>query len=365
MTWSVYTGADWGYPSSDRCVALAIDSSGAVWVALKEHAIVRYADGEWTRHSFTSWYEQLGARSDPRDMAAGPDGSVWIASEAGLVRIKDGEWTYYRTSNSDINLSEVSSVGVDTAGGIWVGGLEGVAAFDGRFWTFRSRESISAYVGNQISSLYDIHIDRTGCLYVGSNSGALTTTDRTMPLTTMPDTSRYRVHTVTTTPGGRIWYGGVSSRANVLYTQERPGRVGPSVFADSSGLPDFTISSLSLESDSILWIATVGGGVARFDTRTLFAIATIDQDVVSGGISIVPHPIGARSRIEFDAATSGTHRVDIVSSLGEHVTTLYNDNTETGRVVIDVDVADLASGGYLLTVRDPSRVRVVPLRVAH
>ena len=88
--WS-YDGVTWTNQHQERFPgggvdAMAVERSGAL-LAIGSWGLVRHQDGQWT------WLIQRTGRhfGDFRAVAAGPDGTVWVASMWGLLEIRDGQ----------------------------------------------------------------------------------------------------------------------------------------------------------------------------------------------------------------------------------------------------------------------------------
>ena len=140
-------------------------------------------------------------------LAEGRDGIIWMATEGGLVRFKDGQWTNWNHAKGlgapfdkvkgDIafksdpskvsqhharqkqemglegvdvayNPNYIVALAVDRDGVVWAGTWGGgLSRFDGKAWkTYTTAEGLP---GNHVSML---HVDRTsGLLWVGTNNG--------------------------------------------------------------------------------------------------------------------------------------------------------------------------------------------------
>ena len=145
------------------------------------------------------------------------DGSIWMATQDGLGRLKDGKVTLYKTSRG---LSNDVAIAIleDSNGAVWVGtGGGALDRFkDGKFQTYTTRQGLT---GSTISCLYEgrdqslwlgtfrhgvqrfadgrfttygtangipegairfIHGDRHGTVWIGTSRGLVHSTDRTL-----------------------------------------------------------------------------------------------------------------------------------------------------------------------------------------
>ncbi len=94
--------------NAERVIEIVTTTGGVMWVAT--YAGVHRFDGtNWSY--FPAWSAEVP--SMPRDLAAGPNGDVWIATGDGLVH-HDGAsaWTVYTPANSALMHPNVSSVAV-------------------------------------------------------------------------------------------------------------------------------------------------------------------------------------------------------------------------------------------------------------
>jgi len=92
--------------------------------------------GSW-RHETPRWARSL------RDMIAGPDGALWIATGNGLYRLKEGALRLYQDEKAILS-SDVKSLAFDADGALWAGGFGGVTVYrDGdRASHFTPREGL-------------------------------------------------------------------------------------------------------------------------------------------------------------------------------------------------------------------------------
>jgi len=183
-------------------------------------------------------------------LAEGKDGIVWMATEGGLVRWKDGEWTNwnharglgapYDKVKADIafksdpakvsqhhakqkqemglegvegayNPNYIVALAVDAEGVVWAGTWgAGLSRYDGKAWkTYTTAEGLP---GNHVSML---HVDRvTGRLWVGTNAGlARMEGERFTRLTVEDGLFANIAFSMVTGSGEGVWvgsYGGVA-----------------------------------------------------------------------------------------------------------------------------------------------------------
>jgi ligand-binding sensor domain-containing protein len=101
-------------PLSRDIRAVALDAEDTLWLATARGLARLRADGRWTR--FTTESTGGGLRSmDMRDLAVGPLGDLWMATQAGVSRRQPAEadWSY-------LDVPGARRVLYDGRGGIWV-----------------------------------------------------------------------------------------------------------------------------------------------------------------------------------------------------------------------------------------------------
>lgn len=102
------------------------------------------------------------------DIVTEPDGTVWIATDWGLCRRRDGEWVVFQESNSGLPDNRLRSLALDSLGRLWVGtSLGGAAIFDGAVWQVLNTLN-SPLPDDQVNA---IHVDHQGWVWLGTVRG--------------------------------------------------------------------------------------------------------------------------------------------------------------------------------------------------
>ncbi|QNI36787.1 ligand-binding sensor domain-containing diguanylate cyclase [Edaphobacter albus] len=108
-----------------------------------------------------------------RNIAAAPDGTLWIGGTAGLLHLQiDGDHVTVLDSISKprIASSDVQFVRLDTRGWLWVGSSAGVNVFDGSRWRLLTRQDgLVSTDTNQSAFL----AESDGSVWIGANGGAI------------------------------------------------------------------------------------------------------------------------------------------------------------------------------------------------
>ncbi len=177
-------------------------------------------------------------------------GEVWIAAN-NVSRYKDGKFTNYTESKATFALAEDREVG------LWIGGIDGLLRFkDEKFTDFS--EPIRKLLGINFE-IYDIHPDRAGNLWFGTNKGLirLDGDGATKLFTTGDGLAGDNVKIIYEDANGELWigtYGGLSrfdGESFVNYTEQ-------------NGLSGNRVRSVYEDASGTFWIGTYDRGLNRF-----------------------------------------------------------------------------------------------------
>lgn len=96
-------------------------------------------------------------------VARGRRGEIWLATEAGVARFRDGRWQRWQFDGAP----RVVTIKVDARGTVWAGTWGGgLRRFDGRSW--RAYTLAHGLPGNHVLSLY---AEPRGALWIGTDKG--------------------------------------------------------------------------------------------------------------------------------------------------------------------------------------------------
>ena len=164
--------------------ALAVDAAGRVWVGCQRGGLAVLAAGRWTAYR---WFEgPLGDRI--WDLAAAPDGSMWIASDAGLARWESttDSWSWW-TAADGLPGDGVHRVAVAADGTCHAGTLDhGIFSImrDGTAWSVR--RSVGPAQGMTLaargrglpgSAITALLVTRSGTVVAGTDLGVGSSSD--------------------------------------------------------------------------------------------------------------------------------------------------------------------------------------------
>lgn len=114
------------------------------------------------------------------DMAAGPDGVMWLGSSFGLLQYKNGDIS--RVEMGQMTGSSVKAVTVDRNHNIWLGNSIGLHLFTGNeLLSFDDRAGMKSKIINYRC----LHIDQAGRLWVGTVEGVMVSSPLTAPAKTV------------------------------------------------------------------------------------------------------------------------------------------------------------------------------------
>jgi ligand-binding sensor domain-containing protein/signal transduction histidine kinase len=259
--------------------SVLVDRGGVLWVGLETYGVSKYAPSavhfELIRHDPSA--RRSLSDGYVRGIAGDRGGDVWIATQfGGLDRLdgKTGRITVYRHRPGDPHSLPGDNVWAtleDRGGTMWVGLHErGLGTFDprtGRFTRFALVPSDAS-----VNVLYE---DRAGALLVGLENRGL--------IVISPDRRSARsygrtlgdervladddVQAIIEDHEGFLWVGGVRGLTRM---DRRTGAViryhGEAGVGNAIGV-DF-VTNIFEDSRGTIWVATKGGGLARYDRRT-------------------------------------------------------------------------------------------------
>jgi ligand-binding sensor domain-containing protein/tRNA A-37 threonylcarbamoyl transferase component Bud32 len=148
--------------SANDIYVIRPERRGDLWIGT-ENGLYRYRDGR--RLDFSPG---PGLNSLVTALVEDRDGNLWVGSESGLFRWRNGDWQSLSKSKG-LDSDFVYAVCEDAEGSVWLGALDGglVQIRDEKITTFTDREGLS---GGKFRCLYQ---DDAGALWVGGAGGKL------------------------------------------------------------------------------------------------------------------------------------------------------------------------------------------------
>ncbi len=196
--------------------------------------------------------ERLAGPSDSvanaaTDVAEDAEGTVWIATYAGVLRYRDGQVEQVDQRNGLLD-DRVNRVLVDTEGDVWFGTEYGLSELVPSPFEFYGTESGLPHMF--VSYLLQ---DRQGRIWVTTHGGAARWDGRRFqPVPLPPPANGIATYPMAQPPEGGVLIGTLG--AGLAWV--RPS--GTRVYGLADGLPDLSVVSLLADSDGV-WIGTQAG----------------------------------------------------------------------------------------------------------
>jgi len=178
-----------------------------------------------------------------RDFAEDADGSLWVATNLGLLHWKDGQSRFYTVADG-LSVDVVRLLYFDRQGTLWVGTPNGLQRFrDGQF------EEVLTRSGEAIGTALAVEEDREGSLWIGTHSGLTRLRDvKFHTLTRRDGLFQNSAVCVFETRDQTRWVGTVGGGAVLFHN----GKVSALTRAD--GLLDDSVTALSEDHDGGIWM---------------------------------------------------------------------------------------------------------------
>ena len=257
------------------------------------------------QYNCQNWTRQNGL---PADLITGvtqtKDGYIWLGTQKGMVRFDGVEYKLVNIPLPDGQSQQIKSLCKAMDGGMWLsisGGHFGY--YDGhKFFPIENERWAETSVNN--TTVFEAS---DGAVWTGSDPG-LGRWDKGKPQETFFDTNyENRILSFSESRGGRVWIG--TMERGLLYWQDGKLAVFPdaslktsiifNVTEDSAGrvwvgtanglfyidsnfqpvrVPDFNneISSLLVDRHGVVWVGTLGSGVARYEDGELTTLRKTD-----------------------------------------------------------------------------------------
>lgn len=263
-------------------------------------------EGRWTGYTTAT----SGLPSDAvLDLAIGPDGTLWIATDNGLARFDGDGWSRFTPQNADLVSAHVSEVAIDADGTVWTVAHTasqelGLSAYDGKRWTRRdpADSGLSAAVVTELA----------------------------------------------VAPGGAIW---LATLDGIAISEGARWR---RLEASGSGLPDDRVYSLDFDDDGTAWIATDAGAV-RYDGVTWTALDSTNSGLP--GRSVGEIHVDGVGRVWFSLSSLwfGWSNLSNLEMFADRVVTLESRTWKgygfqegiLGSIIADID-SDARDGVWVL-----------------
>jgi len=288
--------------------ALLKDRQGIVWVGLHDNGLVRFDRSQNQMNYFYHVPDDPFSLSHDHVTALQEDkkGNIWVGTQVGLDRLdrRTGRFEHYVHEPGNLYSLAPGAVKViveDTKGFLWIGTEEPgtLSRYDpanDTFLSFMHNEEVE----RSIPDTYGIRAileDREGKLWLGTYNGlvrfdpgrGIFSQYRHNPLDAN-SLSHDFVWTLYEDEEGNLWVGTHAGLDRLSWPCERTGDCEPTftVYTTENGLPDDSIVAiLGDERQSLLWLATMGGGLVAFDPSTGRSRSYTIEDGLQGNAFII------------------------------------------------------------------------------
>jgi two-component system sensor histidine kinase ChiS len=260
--------------SSDNVVSIYQDHSGILWVGTFGGGVNKY---DPSKRKFIHYEPSTDAEPGLNDpvvwsLLEDQDGILWIGTNAGGLNRLDrasGEYRYFTADPGDpsgFGSNGIMSLLEDRGGTLWVGTLgAGLYQFD-------REQGRARPVETPHQTIFDIHQDRAGDLWLATGTGASRFDPDSGQVTTYqyeaddPESiSDNLVVKIYEDHKGTMWFGTFNGGLSRLDQVSETFTRYTSNPDDPESIPDDTVLTIYESSQGALWIGTVGGGLSRLD----------------------------------------------------------------------------------------------------
>ncbi len=275
----------------------------------------------------------------PRGVIASPIRAIlpsaqdrqWVVTDTTLARLSHDEVVVH---DQPPCLGWRQAALEDRDGNVWIGTQGGLVRFrDGRFATYTQRDGLP---DDDVTALFE---DREGSLWVGTRSGALAQfTDRTVTTRAGPPSLRnVSIESLTEDASGTLWLGTWLGLTRFKDGRER-------TFTRADGLSDEHVYAVQPGRDGELWVAT-GKGIdrllhGRFQPYCGYPTPLVSLYRDRGG------SLWAATRDGLGLVANG--RIEILPGLTAKVRCIAEDDRGTLWVTSDKGLARVGGGRVLL-----------------
>jgi signal transduction histidine kinase/ligand-binding sensor domain-containing protein len=237
-----------GLPESATVEAMLCSADEVLWIGTNA-GLVRIRDGHEDRLTRAD-----GLTDDAiLTLTASHDGSVLVGTKKGFSRIRGREIESVRPEDG-LSQSTVYSLYEDREGSLWAATKHGLNQFfDGRAVPYTTREGLPS------NNTGPVLQDRDGTIWVGTLGGGLAHFDghRFLALTTKDGLSSNSIDALAEDLDGDLWVG-THAGLNRLRGGEVIG-----TWTKAQGLPDDNVRALYQDHTGMIWVAT-SRGLATF-----------------------------------------------------------------------------------------------------
>ncbi len=235
------------------------ETSAGLWVASDRGlALVRdNNDWEWQTPLLPLHAEVL-----VRTVAGGPDGTLWIGTNAGgAVRRNDGYWQSLPQAAQG---GMVIAIAIDPKGAVWFGGIGVVSRYIPASDTWQHFARDDGFAGAGVAAIL---VDQRGNVWAATLGNGLarwdgvhwewlTTANRQLPAQT--------ITTLLEAASGELWVGAARPLTTGGFLLRYDGQTWHNYLPRNSGFTGAEPLALAIDQSNVLWIGTRADGVLTY-----------------------------------------------------------------------------------------------------
>jgi len=310
--------------------SLTIEPNGKVWVGSFLNGLANFDGTTWSYFTTAnSGLQDNFIRALAFDTVST---SLWVGTSGGLHSYQNTNWTYYNTNNSMLPGNNIPCLAIEQ-GTLW-GGTVNNGLFELTNNVFTQYSLANSGIGD--NTILDIAIDNTGNKWLATPANGLSV-----------------LSNVATWSIFHIFNSGLSSNSlssvgfacNNSYLGT--STIGLSTFGSwvdfttsNSGLPDNDIKAMSYDMDSLLFIGTLGGGVAVFNPCFT---TNLEDPIETITFSLYPNPTTRYLNLYFNKSPNNDCLLSIYDVSGRLV-----HKTKIQKREQSIDLNQLTAGQYFL-----------------
>lgn len=230
---------------SNQTKQLLESADSSLWIAT-ERGLARMKDGVMQAYPLTD--ERL--EDDVMAVIEDRKGRLWVGTSYGLYQIVADNVTPLHALEPELPHIHVSAIMEDSAGRIWIGTVGGAGYLEGGKFT-----RLDAFTG---STILDIYADQHGDIWLATRTGiAKIGAQRTRWLTTQNGLAHNTVNDICQSPDGVMWFAtakGLSSYNGQQFTN----------YTTTHGLSHDVVTSIDCSQSKTIWAGTEHG-ISRLD----------------------------------------------------------------------------------------------------
>jgi diguanylate cyclase (GGDEF)-like protein len=227
----------------DFIETLAAGHDGSLWVATRS-SLAQLKDGEF--HTY------FMAQSPISKIYEARDGQVWVGSLNGLY-VVHGENVRLFTTKDGLPGNAISSIVEGVDGTLWIGTQHGLASLrSGKFRILGSRDGLTA------DPVRSLGVSSDGSLWIATSGSLLRWKDKLLQTVPAPSLPQHdQIASLVDDQHGTLWIGFDHSGIAAL----RNGKI--STYTSRQGLPSDDVTQIFQDREGHLWVGMSEGGVVE------------------------------------------------------------------------------------------------------